>query len=549
MSEHAAHLRAASSNERQPLVSMSFERQHVRHLRGWLSYQFASEVFAVVSLTLFLPICLEQFARDNGYLASDRAVPCTDRTAPPGGPVDETERCLVKLGWLWIDSASFSLYTFSASVALQALTVISVGAIADQPSQRKPLLLTFAAIGSIATALFLVLSSTSVVWLLCALFAILANISFGTSIVALNAYLPDLAKGSPEVRKAWDKVQSLNTTQVPPAIQEHTRDDEEEPLLAIPDEVEISSTNKDAVDVYNAALLRLAIGASGIWWAIFTIPASYWLPGARSLASKSSDRPSLLTEVRGSWARILDMLRPAEIRKLRNTFWFLAAWFVLSDGFTTITGTAVLFAKTTLHLPASALVGVGVLVPLTGILGSLIWPRIQRAAGWTNLRCMLILVLLASLIPLYGCLGFLSVFHRSPKHGGWRFGGLTTKEEMFILAIYFGSIYGAFQSYARAVFSEIIPRGEEARWFSLYSITDKSSSFLGPLCVGLIADATGNIRFGFFFIVIMMWLAVPVLLTVNVERGRRDARAVSDERDARGIRRLSRAGGSVSRRE
>ncbi|KAH7103504.1 autophagy-related protein 22-like protein [Auriculariales sp. MPI-PUGE-AT-0066] len=543
MSEHAAHLRPASSNERQPLVSMSFERQHVRHLRGWLSYQFASEVFAVVSLTLFLPICLEQFARDNGYLASDRAVPCTDRTAPPGGPVDETERCLVKLGWLWIDSASFSLYTFSASVALQALTVISVGAIADQPSQRKPLLLTFAAIGSIATALFLVLSSTSMVWLLCALFAILANISFGTSIVALNAYLPDLAKGSPEVRKAWDKVQSLNTTQVPPAIQEHTRDEEEEPLLAIPDEVEISGTNKDAVDVYNAALsratarissngialgyaagitllaltlvpvifmngstfsLRLAIGASGIWWAIFTIPAS-------------SDRPSLLTEVRGSWARILDMLRPAEIRKLRNTFWFLAAWFVLSDGHT--------IRETTLHLPASALVGVGVLVPLTGILGSLIWPRIQRAAGWTNLRCMLILVLLASLIPLYGCLGFLSVFHRSPKHGGY-----------IRLRNALGSIYGAFQSYARAVFSEIIPRGEEARWFSLYSITDKSSSFLGPLCVGLIADATGNIRFGFFFIVIMMWLAVPVLLTVNVEH-------------ARGIRRLSRAGGSVSRRE
>lgn len=59
------------------------EGKHTRHFRGWLSYAFAryahilrsgkelthctldcsSEVFVIVSLTLFLPICLEQFAR------------------------------------------------------------------------------------------------------------------------------------------------------------------------------------------------------------------------------------------------------------------------------------------------------------------------------------------------------------------------------------------------------------------------------------------------------------------------------------------------------
>lgn len=54
--------------------------RYKRWLRGWLSYAFAryvlcpgsrvwtesplhSEVFVIVSLTLFLPICLEQFAR------------------------------------------------------------------------------------------------------------------------------------------------------------------------------------------------------------------------------------------------------------------------------------------------------------------------------------------------------------------------------------------------------------------------------------------------------------------------------------------------------
>lgn len=64
----------------------------------------------IVSLTLFLPICLEQFARDNGYRLPERTEPCSpaalnsDAAQAPGTPGG---RCVVKLGWFWIDSASF----------------------------------------------------------------------------------------------------------------------------------------------------------------------------------------------------------------------------------------------------------------------------------------------------------------------------------------------------------------------------------------------------------------------------------------------------------
>jgi MFS transporter, UMF1 family len=78
---------------------------------------------------------LQQFARDNGYLLPDRTLPCVvagdvDSFAPP--PPSEEVRCDVKIGWLWIDTASFSLYVYSLSVLLQALTVISMGGIADR---------------------------------------------------------------------------------------------------------------------------------------------------------------------------------------------------------------------------------------------------------------------------------------------------------------------------------------------------------------------------------------------------------------------------------
>jgi UMF1 family MFS transporter len=60
-----------------------------------------------------------------------------------------------------------------------------------------------------------------------------------------------------------------------------------------------------------------------------------------------------------------------------------------------------------------------------------------------------------------------------------------------------------------------------------FSFVYQSSSFVGPLAVGLIADLTGNIRYGFFFVVFMIWLAVPILMSVDVERGRVDAESYS----------------------
>ena len=147
-------------------------------------------------------------------------------------------------------------------------------------------------------------------------------------------------------------------------------------------------------------------------------------------------------------------------------------------GFTTLTSTALLFAKTTLHMPPSSLVLVGVLTPSAGILGALLWPIVQRRLRLTSLRVLVLLVIAASAIPLYGVIGLFA-----PRGARW---GLRVPAEMFVLAVYFGALYGAFQSYARALYAEIIPPGEEARWYGLFSITDKVRVFVvhGPWPLG-----------------------------------------------------------------
>lgn len=431
--------------------------------------------------------------------------------------------------------------------------------------------------------LFLALPSSSPVWPLAALFAIFANVGFGASVVAMNAYLPTLAREDKAVVAVFQELHasehvSTSATTRDSEDRDFDGDTYEEPLL--PHENRESSESRALHEKYTSLVsqttarmsgtgialgyfagivaliialvpvtlmkgstfsLRLAIFASGIWWAIFTIPAGAWLPGASTPASKESLEEagsfSLKKEIWKAWKRLGQMLRWTEIKRLKHTFLFLGAWFLLSDGFTTITSTALLFGKTQLHMPANALIVVGLLVNAAGVLGALAWPKIQRRLGWSNKRILITLVCACSFIPLYGCLGFLPLF-RSPTANATtlmvkpHFGGLTTPGEMYALAVYFGTVYGAFQAYARAFYAELVPRGEEARWYALYSITDKSSSFLGPLVVGLIADATGNIRYSFFFLVAMIWSALPLLWSVNVEKGREDANSYS-EREAR----------------
>ncbi|KAG8215701.1 autophagy-related protein 22-like protein [Butyriboletus roseoflavus] len=382
---------------------------HTRRLLGWLSYAFASEVFVVVSLTLFLPICLEQFARDNGFWEPDHTKPCWstagEDTAASGG------RCSVKIGWLWIDTASFSLYVYSTNVALQALTVISMGSIADRPTSRKPLLLAFAFIGASAAVLFLFLSSSSPLWFLCAVFAVCASVGFGASVVAMNAYLPSLARESPEVIEAQNELDKTSGSPDVPATtsidldSEHTLFTDPEsvsaPLLgtsgtASPDSrarhrkayaaaLSRATSRISSLGIasgYGAGILllllalvpvtqlhgstfslRLAIGLSGVWWMLFSIPAAIWLPGASVLAFGGEDKWTVRSEVAAAWKRLGVMLRWSQIKRLQHTFRFLAAWFLLSDGFTTITSTAILFGKTTLHMEPSSLVLIGAITP------------------------------------------------------------------------------------------------------------------------------------------------------------------------------------------
>lgn len=78
----------------------------------------------------FLPLTLEQLAREHGSLQTSHA-PCWGPGSPSDKGTKSDEQCTVGIMGLRINTASFAMYTFSLAVLIQALTLVSSSALAD----------------------------------------------------------------------------------------------------------------------------------------------------------------------------------------------------------------------------------------------------------------------------------------------------------------------------------------------------------------------------------------------------------------------------------
>ncbi|KAL4746782.1 autophagy-related protein 22-1 [Aspergillus terricola var. indicus] len=547
-----------------------------KELLGWYSYGWAAEVFTVCAMGSFLPITLEQMARERGVLLSDKTTPCTaiwktpesSNTGWQNSSPTASGQCIVYILGAEINTASFAMYTFSVSVFIQAILIISMSGAADHGSYRKTLLVSFAAIGSICT--MLILAVTPKVYLLGGLFAIIANTCLGASFVLLNSFLPLLVRYHPSLLKEDSGSISHTPTESsgqPIFTDCSANDDPRTSLLqgdgVTPEDttefISSSNTSKEltistrissygiGIGYIGAVLLqgicilvivqthqttfslRLVLFLIGFWWFLFTIPASLWLrprPGPPLLrAQDGKAHQSWLGYMAYAWK---SLGRTAiRTRHLKDILLFLASWFLLSDGIATVSGTAVLFAKTQLNMEPAALGMINVITMISGVFGAFSWSYVSRMLNLRASQTIIACIFLFELVPLYGLLGFI------PAIKNLGFLGLQQPWEMFPLGVIYGLVMGGLSSYCRSFFGQLIPPGYEASFYSLYAITDKGSSVFGPAIVGFITDHYGEIRPAFFFLAVLILLPLPLMLLVDVDRGKRDALALADVLEAR----------------
>jgi UMF1 family MFS transporter len=518
----------------------------------------------------FIPILLETLARENGVLESDRTSPCgasSDKEDGDGG------QCIISLLGMEINTASFAMYTFSISVLFQALLVVSISCAADHGNYRKTLLLGFAWTGSFAVMLYIFVTKS--VYILGAVLAIISNTSFGASFVLLNSFLPLLVRHHPTVEKvhAEDDRRPRRSTRSSADISQAETEFEDpasstaallsgDVPAAAPEghgirrvrthedltNLELTlSTQMSAKGVgvgYMAGLFlqciaifilikmqnstwsqRIVLFLIGAWWAIFTIPAAMWLrprPGP-PLPSSSNHKGARawLSYFIFAWKSLFRTIQLA--RRLVDIVLFLGGWFLLSDAIATTSSTAILFAKTQLHMKPWALGLINVISTSTGVIGAFSWSFISRKLGLKPHQTILACIALFEIIPLYGLLAYL------PFVQNWGVLGLQQAWEMYPLAAIYGFVLGGLSGYCRSLYGELIPPGSEAAFYALYAITDKGSSVFGPAIVGAIIDASGHIRPAFWFLAALVGLPAPLIWFVNVDRGKREGEKLAEE--------------------
>lgn len=457
------------------------------------------------------------------------------------------------------------MYTFSISVFIQSLVIISMSGAADHGVYRKRLLLFFAFAGAAATMLFIGVIPR--IYLLGGLLAIVANVCFGASFVLLNSFLPLLVRHHPSVQGSspthWSN-DSDSRNAVPPEDEDHNIDDSTAALLEDSTNNRLRmyksnivaphlllSTNISAHGIgigYVAAVivqliavaiilitkrisdsttvaLRIVLLFIGLWWLAFTVPAALWLrprPGPPiPFSSKGKQRRNWAGYISYAWGSLWKTVKRA--RHLKDIVLFLAAWFLLSDGIATVSGTAVLFAKTEIGMTPAQLAMINVVVTLFGITGAFTWSRVSQVLALSPNRTIVACICIFELIPLYALLGYIPAVRKLGIFG------LQQPWEMYVLGGVYGLVLGGLSSYCRSVFGALIPPGSEAAFYALYAVTDKGSSIFGPAIVGAITDRYGNIRPAFVFLAVLIFVPLPLMLLVDVDRGKRDGAIMAEE--------------------
>lgn len=400
---------------------------------------------------------------------------------------------------------------------------------------RKRLLLGFGFTGAVVCMSFILLIPT--LYLVAPFLVIIAVTCLGSSFVLLNSFLPLLAANHPSAQQAFDEDENLDKIEKP----------------AVSKELQLSNTisSKGVGIGYAAAVfvqclsililftmnkfvsstssktlpLRCVLLLSGAWWFAFTMPAAKWLrqrpgPPLQTLQGKGRLH-RCFGYISYAWRSLWQTIKVAV--RLRQAAIFLLAWFLLSDAVATVSGTAILFARTELRLGTVAIALLSITATASGIAGSIVWPLLSKRFGWQTNKTILSCMILMEIIPIYGLIGYLP-FIRSLG-----FGGLQQPWEIYPLGVIHGVVMGGLSSYCRSFFGRLIPPGHEVAFYALFAITDKGSSAIGPAIVGRIVDVTGRIRPAFIFLAILIALPMPLVWFVDAETGQRDAVAMSEK--------------------
>jgi len=440
----------------------NLDKNDPRELFGWKMYDWANSAFYTTVV---------------GALFSPYLTRIAQTAVGENGVV-------LNLGFLGaVTAKSLPSLCVSISVGAQVFLLPVLGALGDYSDLKKRLMVLFCYIAVVANCLMFFIQGN--LYIVGGLLFIVANVCFGASIVFYNSFLPEIT-----TEDQADKVSSRGFAYgyLGGAL-----------LLTLNLALVMGA---DRLGISTGLAVRLSLLSSGIWWGGFAV--------ITFLNLKSRPKRKSLPPGKGYLAagflEIFDTIK--ELRRLPLTLRYLLAYLVYNDGIQTVIVAASVFLEQELFPQGNPifLLEIFLMVQFVAVLGALMFERLAYLIKTKN--AILVSLVIWAAIVIYA----------------YRF--LHTVREAWIIAALIAIVLGGSQALSRSLFSRMIPEGKEAAFFGLYEVSERGTSWMGPLMFSIVIARTGSYRQALLSLIVFFVVGLIGLWITDTERAVREARKV-----------------------
>ena len=188
------------------------------------------------------------------------------------------------------------------------------------------------------------------------------------------------------------------------------------------------------------------------------------------------------------------------MRAYPQTLLVLLAYMIYNDGIQTVIYSASVFGEKELGFGTTVMIAVILVVQFVAFFGALVFGRVASRIGSHRTIGLGLVVWVAVVLGAF----VLPVGRLAP---------------FLVAAAGIGFVLGGTQALSRSFYSQFIPRGREAEYFSLYQACERGTSWLGTLVFGLVHQATGSYRPALLALVAFFVVGGLLLWRVEPRRG------------------------------
>lgn len=434
-----------------------------REIFGWMMYDWANSAFytTVVGALFgpYLTALAQSSVGENGVVLGF-------------GPLGS------------VTAKSFFPFCVSVAVFSQVFLLPWLGSIADYSNLKKRLMAVFCYIAVVANCLLFFVQGD--LFIFGGVLFIIANLCFGAAIVFYNAFLPEIT-----TEDQRDKVSSRGFAYgyLGGGL-----------LLALNLGLVLGA---GALGLSKGMAVRISLLSAGVWWGGFATITFARLKSRESIRALPPGKSYLSA----GFSELFSTFR--ELLRLRFTLRFLIGYLFYNDGIqTVISASSVflaqeLFVSRGLEPSTSFLLGIFLLVQFVAIGGALLFERISAAIG-TKKAIILSLIIWASIVV-------------------YAYGFLRTLGQAWVMAGLIAIVLGGSQALSRSLFSLMIPMGREASFFGLYEVSERGTSWLGPLVFSIVVAHTNSYRQAILSLIFFFVVGLIILYFTDTDRAIHEA--------------------------